>query len=847
MRNRLVLGLMTAVMTIGIMAMSVAPALADDQGNGNATGDPDGSIALAERMATFAHQILREEHLPAKALDLSAALYDAAMALNPNESRFPRALADICFELKDNDRAVKALKAYINLQPADQTAFVQLLDLYLASPAMQSVDQRLNYLRGKLQVQQIPGPVRSEMAYRCAKLYLQRSQTDQALRMLEAARTLNPMNLRALRMRYVMTQADALPVDRVTQLLGIMQANPADPVVASRLAEQLAQLGMVDQAISWYGLANRLYAATGDHPDPAFVLGASSELLVGNHPDEASSLISKYLEVLPEDADGWFVQLSVAKMQLALDPADQQMQAQYAGTIKKASIAITNRLQEIRKLAGDSTATTRPLDSDTAGPLPDLSGDAAMLKKARNSQLLSPYLATVSSLASLDLYYSHDGAAADPLIAAIAQLVPAKDITLQRLRAWRQYVGGDAAGAVKKLRDLAKDDPLAGLGVVMIDAADPAKKAQVPIEAQKLIDDHPAGVVGAVLWAELSQYHVKIDPSPASGSIATLVNNVPEEFLALITQPKSYYQIDVSPLKSSFNFGEPILVRVTLQNVSDVDLAIGNDAAIHPQLWFDAFLRGISNKAIPGAAIGRLDQRLVLGPGDMVSTIVRVDQDALYPYFYNSPSVDLLAKLALVTNPTQLQKGSDPNQPGQATPGLGGYVVRASDLIAREPVPIETDAQRNQLFTAMAQGDGGDKIRLMQVLSVYIGILRADKDPGALAVVKDFMARLRKVEPSESPSVQAWHRMLLAQLSGDDELGALTAMAGNSSWQMRLLALEAARQSLGTKAIPLAQQLGGDQNPIVREYAVALAQSLQAAATQPSENAAPPPVGNATQ
>ncbi|HEX4056272.1 MAG TPA: hypothetical protein VHX86_18580 [Tepidisphaeraceae bacterium] len=841
MRNRLVLGMMMVV-----LAMAAIPVLADDQAN--PTGDPDGSIALAERLGTFAHLILREDHMPAKALNLSAALYEGAMALNPKESRFPRALADICFELKDNDRAIKALQAYLNLEPGDQTAFVQQLDLYLASPQMQSVDQRLNYLRAKLQIQQIPGPVRSEMAFRCARLYLERSQTDQAIRMLDTARNLNPVNLRALRMHYVMTQADALPVDRIQQLLGIMQANPSDPVVASRMAEQLAQLGLVEQAINWYGLANRLYAATGEHPDPAFVLGATSELLMGNHPDEATVLASKYLEVLPDDADGWFVWLSIAKIQLDLNPSDPQAQALFAGEIKKASIAITNRLQKIRNLGGDTTATTRPIDSDTPTPLPDLSGDAAMLKTPRNSQLIDPYIASLTSLAWLDLYYSHDAAGADPPISTLTQFLAPKDVTLQRLQAWRQYIGGDAAGAGPKLRALAKDDPLAAMGAILVDSATPSKKDRCAVDAQKLMDEHPSGVIGAVLWAELDQFHVKIDPSPNSDSVATLVNNVPDEFLQLITQPKGYYAVQVTPLKAAYSFGEPVLVRVSLQNVSDVDLAIGDDSAIHPQLWFDAFMRGMMNKSVPGAAIGRLDQRLVLAPGDLVSTVVRIDQDALYPYFNNNPNLDLMVQLNLVMNPKQVQKGAGANQPGQATPGVGGYVVPASDLIAREPLPIETEAQRAQLFAGLDQGDGGDKIRLMQVMSVYIRILHADQDPAAASAMKAFVSKLRRVEPNESVCVQSWHRMLLALLAGDDELNALGTMAKDPNWQMRLLALEAARQSLGTKAIPLADQLSSDDSPIVREYAVALSQSLQqVAATQPSDSAATPisPVDNA--
>ena len=840
MRNRWVLRLILA-----ILALAVGRASADDATAAPGSTDPEGSVALAEHLATFAHQILRQQQMPAKALDLSAALYEAAIKLNPTEPRFSRALADIYLELNDTSGAITALRDYLNLRPSDQTAMVQQLDVYLRSPQMQSLDQRLRYLRGLLQVQQIPVPVRSEIALRCARLYIQRSQIPQAIKMLDSARVLNPVNLDALRMRYVMTQSDALPVDRVQQLLGIMQANPADPTVASRLAEQLAQLGLVDQSITWYGLANRLYTLSNVHPDPAFALGATSELLIGNRPDDAAKIAARYVEALPDDADGWFVWLSIAKYQLDLDPTDDTAKTQYSATIRRASIAIANRLQNTRHLAGDTAATTRPLDSDTPTQLPSLSGDHDLLTSSDHSQLLNPYIESLSSLAWLDLYYARDAASADPIIAALADFLPADSAKLRTLQAWRQFVGGDAAGALPKFRALAGDDPLAAMGALIAESSDPTKKDRLPIEVHKLIDDHPSGVIGALLWAEFSRFHIAIDPSPTSGAIATLVANVPNEFLQLISEPKGFYQVQVTPVKSSYKFGEPILVRVSLQNVSDVNLAIGDDCAVHPDLWFDAHLRGMLANGITGAAIGRLDQRLVLAPGDIVSTVVRMDQDSLFVYFNENPNLDLLVNLTLVLNPTHIEQRG-PGQPGTASPGICGYSVQATDLIAREPVPIETDDQRLQLLMSLDVADGGEKIRLMQILYVYTEILRGNQSPDAQGAAKAFIAKLRRIQTNGSASVLAWQKLLIAMLaSGGDQVNAINAMSNDSYWQTRLLALEGARQLLGTKAVAVASQLSSDQDPAVRQYAIALSQSLQQpAATQPSETAQSPAPGS---
>jgi tetratricopeptide (TPR) repeat protein len=831
---------------IAILAAALGRAPADDIDQ--TSPDPDGSIALAERFATAAHQIFRHKHIPANALQMSADLYRAAMRLEPDEPRFARSLADILLVVNDVPGAIQALKDYLNLDKndarEDQTAQVQLIDLYLSSDAMESLDQRLNYLRFLLKKQAIAAPVKSEIALRAARLLIDRGQNDQAMKLLDSARVLNPMNLQALRIRYTLTQETALPVDRVQQLLGILQANPADPVVASRLAEQLAQLGLVDAALTWYAMANELYTATNVRPDPAFVLGTSSELLIAKHPTEARAMAGMYNVTLPDDADGWFISLSVLKFQLAIFPGDQDMQADYTALIRKASIAVSNRLQSIRKVSGDATATTRPIDSPDDTVLPDLSDDPIRMKAYRARMLVAPYEASLASLAWLDLYYRRDAALAKPLIDALARVAPDDDVTLQRLRAWQQYVGGEATGALPKLQALAKLDPLAQLGVILIELNDPRTKGQAILQAQRLIDEHPSGVIGAVFWAEFSRLHVKIDPSPASATVATLVSAVPQSFLELIRAPKSFYDVQVAPLKATFEFGEPILVRVTLQNISGVDLAIGDDCAIHPELWFDARLIGMLSQGIYGVAIGRLDQRLVLAPGDSVSTVLRIDQDALHVSFSTNPQVDLMVKVFLVLNPTQVRQAAQYQSP-QAQPGVGGY-TQSAQTVARESIPIQSADQRSVLYRRMDSDDGGEKIRAMDAITSFIGVLNGMKGSQIKPVLDEFVAKIHLVDAGANPSVQAYQKYLLTTLAqGEDQANSLASMVTDEHWQTRLLALIVAGD-MGGNGIDAANQLSADQDPIVKSYALALCQSLRAAATQPS-TPAPAPAPQTTQ
>jgi tetratricopeptide (TPR) repeat protein len=826
MKDRFVLAIVAL-----ILSLAGGRALADDAPD--VATDPDGSISLAEHFATFAHQTFHQDKIPLKAMQLDAALYRAAIRLNPTEPRFPRALADIMLEMNDVPGATDALKKYMALEPSDQNAQTQFIDLCLASDQMQSLDQRLTYLRFLLEKQQIPDPVKSEIAFRAAQLLMDRGQNSEALKLLDSARVLNPMNLKALRTRYIMTQEDALPVDRVQQLLEILQANPADPVVASRLAEQLAQLGLVGPSITWYGVADQLYDVTKVRADPAFVLGASSELLIGKRAEDAARLAARYTIALPEDANGWFVILSVLKFQLSLYQ-DQAMRNVEVQTIQKASIAISNRILVIRKMTGDTTATTRPVDSPTDTVLPDLSDDADRFKATQYRDLIGVYESSLESLAWLDLYYRHDAAAATPLLNDLARFALPNDPTFLRLLAWKQYIAGDPKGALPKLQALGRQDPLAALGAILIELSDPATEMQAVPKAQNLLNEHASGVIAAVLWSAFTDYHLSVEPSPDSGSVATLTANVPQSFLQLVSAPRGFYTMEITPLKSAFHFGEPILVRVTMQNISPVDLAIGDDCAVRPELWFDAHLRGQMEQGVAGIAVGRLDQRLVLAPGNSVSTIVRVDQDALHQLFVDDPRIDLAVNLLLVMNPSVPQQQNAQNQSAMAEPGICGYAQPSAELISREPTPIETPQQRLALYQGLASDDGGEKIRSMDVIAAYLKMLKGNNDPSAQAIAAELLGKLHRVDNAGKESVLSFQKYLLASAAtGADQADAVNDMATDTHWQTQLLALQLANQ-LGDKGIPLADQLMGSKDPIVRDYAAALSESLQAAATQPS-------------
>jgi tetratricopeptide (TPR) repeat protein len=700
----------------------------------------------------------------------------------------------------------------------------QLIDLVLSQK--QSADQKIAYLRLVMSMQAIPVEVRSSAAVRCAQLLASRLQTDEAVKVLNAALVMDPLNAAAMRAKYDLIGAKSTRLNRVQQLVGLLMACPSDPVVATKLAQELADAGLVNEAIEWYTFANGLYSLSGVRPDATFALGAASELLIADHTDAATSLAAQYVTAVPDDVNGWLLRATIAKYQAEQNPADKTIQAATADVLRQASIAITNHLTNLRAMAaGQAAPTTQPMESEAAAPLPDLSGDPELLVRAGRPALTDEYIATVAGLVWYDLYFAKDPSGADPLLDVLGKLLGDRDPQLARLRGWREYIGGDPVAASTKLVAAQDTDPLATLGLVLIDLPDAHKHDDALSRARRLLSANPSGLVGATIYEALKQYDVNVERSPTADAIDQAASAFPGDFAQIVSHPQTFYIVHAEPTEFSYDFGQPVLVRVMIENIGTYDLAIGPDAALHPDLWVDASMRGMETQTIAGAAFDRFGERLVLPAGQVVSTIIRVDNGALNSVFNEDPRASLTINLGIVTNPTSVQSAGA-GQPGLGRPGPCGYGVQLTRMILRSPVVLSSDDAREALLQQLHDGDGGQKIRVLDVLTSGIQALRRENAPGDQDIIDKFMAHIRQATNDEVPAVSAWARYSLELLTtGDDQAAVLAQMGQDKShWQSRLLAMVA--QSVVGGTVELSTQLSQDSDPIVRDFAIAMAQRL---------------------
>src|SRR4051812_18096165 len=180
----------------------------------------DSGAALALRLTELAQRMLRSEAAPSNAaMRQAAALLKAARECDPDNPRYARLLADAQIALHDNAGALETITALRKLEPDNQVAQLEFIDLVV--DRMETVDQKLKYLQGLVPNDAIAAEIRSAAAWRCAMLLLEKRQASDADAMVKEALSLNPLNWQALNYQYQQARASGSEVDRFNALLAL--------------------------------------------------------------------------------------------------------------------------------------------------------------------------------------------------------------------------------------------------------------------------------------------------------------------------------------------------------------------------------------------------------------------------------------------------------------------------------------------------------------------------------------------------------------------------------------------------------------------------------------------------
>jgi tetratricopeptide (TPR) repeat protein len=792
--------------------------------------EQQGDAALAENFSAIAQMTIppkvSDNDLWSPIFQQVSALLQATVKLAPTEPRFSRLLTDALLRLHDTDGAIQSLDHTRKIDPADQFAQVTIIDLYTSR--METATAKIAYLKDLLGRPTVPDAVRSHAGVVCAKLLVDRGEVATARKVLAEALRFNPSSNEGLRLRYEMLPADVSNFERSEALMTILKANPAQPTAAAALANNIAATGLVRESLPWFDLGLNLYIRSG-RPDLNFALQSAAELFIADQNLSAERLVDQIIRADENDPAPWFLKLLVTHSSGNDDAYHKVMQ--------QATNVMCNRVVDVVNEAavpGAAKATTRPITSDSAYPLPDLGPTVAKIKKDGSSQLRDDFIRAASDLAMLDIYFAQQPASATSLISALRAVDLPSSTTVARLQGWSGLISGKTADARTQLSSVADRDPLAELGLIKLTAANQADQQTAASMGRKLISDHPSGLVGAILWDGLRDLRVKIVPSNQADALRQELDRFPKDWLRVVEQPQTFYAIHAEPLAVSRQYSEPMLARVTIQNLTDNDLTIGSDGLLHRDLWMNAQVRGAQEQQFGGTAYDRIAGPLVLKGRQGTTQIVRLDQGVLAQFLAANPGIAAEVTGSLVTNPA-------PGGSGQITVGPGGYAVQFSKIFSRTAAPLSGAAPQKAL-TDLSSGSPQDKIDALNLLTVYVKMIRSAKDANdqLKQAAVNLADAIHQARTDANPAVSAWAGYMSINLADADETTAIIRdLAEDPDWRHRQVALIAIGGLRPDVQKELATKLSADPEPSVRASAEARLAFLEAAAKAPVSQPAP--------
>lgn len=815
-----------------------------------------GQVALAEKFAEMAQQALRGGRLDEPEFRQSAALLRAAATLNPGEPRYWRLLTEAELQLGNRDGALSALQGYRKIAPQDRVAQIQLIELHAAR--MEAGDEALAYLRNLLGKETVPAEVRAHVAVQIARRLLDRGEDAQVPAVLEQAIELNPVNVAALELKYALVSraADATPPQRAAALLALLRANPIRPAAMAELARLLAGAGMGREALEWFTRATDLYGVAGAPDRQSYhdlVVDYAAQMYLAGQFAAARGVTDHLLESDPGDVDAWLLRLVIDR------GIEEKPGEAYAKTLEDAKARLWQRWgAAAREAMGQEVA---PAEEAPAGDapaeldFPEPATVAQHVKTSGDEQQRALLVSAAADFAWFEVYFNEQPGAAGKWIDALEAVLPADSVTLVRLRGWMQIANDQREEAAKTLAPVRDTDPLSALGLLRVAGGEGAGAADA--QARKLLSAHPAGLVGAILSQALKSRNLKPDPHPDAAAIRAELKKFPRAWLDIIHDPHRFYAIRVDPLRVAHRFGEPMLVRVTLQNLTDFDIPIGDDGVIRPGLWFDAHAQAMTGIAAPGTAFERLGQATVLPARQRVAQYVRLDQGRLADVLAANPTPQLQITGWCMTNPVQAGEGF--------APGPGGVRAAFAKKVARTGFPINRPGALEELVRGVEAGLPETKVRNLNLLGVLVPMLRqgdnapaprqdgqaepapAAPDEGAARpggagsrVAAQFVDAMKDRTADEVPAVAQWARFELAH-AGDpgQQAQAIEALLADARWEGRLLGLIVSPKLGAAKAEDAAAKLAETEGEEswVKDYAGALVEVLQRPAAPASQPA----------
>ena len=757
---------------------------------------------IGERLLQFGQKLTGRAdtaRVAAALADVAETLYspDATTNNGADAARLLRTDADLRLALGQRDRALDLLNAYRKKVPADQLAQVQAIDLQ--QDKMQSATARADYLTAIAGSDRVSSEVRAHAAVLLAAVQLERGDDAAAAAAVDQALGLNPLNPKALQMRLDRVTASGTPARRVEALIGLLAADPLQFQAVSRITEEMLRAGLGSDALDLYPKFFAAVAASGYAVSADDATNYAVQLSLASREKEAADVASRSLADFPAD-----VGLNELKLLLARSAGDD---AGFKAALVKARTSLVGNVEAIHK-------RLLPNESFADGALPDVKAGAAAAQSSPDRGLADAYLAALGDLAWLDVYFAVR--APDPAVtAAIDTLAGEAGPLARRIKGYAALAAGKADEAEVTLSAVAARDPLSALAVLKLQLARGQDKAAATAEASKLLSQLPTDVWPLVVREQLKDLGPVHFRTADTDAVAAAAAKLPRDALAFAQDPRSIYLLDVEALSGTVAVGEPVLVRVTLQNASNRPLALGPGGAVGQNVAVDATVRSATDQAFPAVALAKLGGRLVVGPRQAVDTVVRLDSAELSNAVGAVPQTGASVFVSAVANPSLKQ--------GAIVPGPGGVRAQGRGVVDRPPLAFNRPETRDALTRQLASTDGLQRRRACAALGACAAYL-ANGTAEQKALAGDALKMLQQTATHDASSgvrATAWQELATGQPE-PKRTEVIKQMLATPDAETRTLACLLTLNKSHADRLPLLRPLAGDADPMLATLAASV-------------------------
>lgn len=523
-------------------------------------------------------------------------LLELALEQAPRDAELWRMRADLAERLGDRSAQTAALQRYVDLRPGDDAIRLRLIMIELTD--LETLDGRLALLERYLADPALPGrtpALVSRLASAAAAAARELGDDARFVKHLRTSGRQGVANPEAAGLTLAFAESrGARPEQLAAAAVNLVRADPINPAARRELAARLSDVSAYARAAQQYEVSTRLPAAAP--LSNAELAGWVRALIGAGELDRASAQLAAWENFTfgaPTPAEG-------------APPA-----------------AVTSADAPIRDAPPHVVLLRCVLDGDGPGKG---GGDPAAFGRVVSS--LKPAAEAGDADAALDLAWIT--ALFGPDTQPVAELL--RDRDTQDLRYLRAsgfvYLREGATDWARRAFEQAADrDAVSAYGLAQLTGRDDAGTAR---QLRRVVAEFPGSFGAALANHRLHSQGRDVIPTPAGRGVLDLMNRLPTTLWAFDTDRNPWVGVRAALDKSRHAQLEPVGARITMQNLTDLALPLGQTsggAGAGPTavVSVSTYAGGRPTGAAP-PIVSDLGRRLTLMPGERLTFDLRLDR-----------------------------------------------------------------------------------------------------------------------------------------------------------------------------------------------------------------------------